>query len=356
MIKSNELIQQIERPAPDDSSRVNDFRFDRNERTTLFSEDEFRNMISQLTPYDFVAYGELEPFYHKISKWLQVSREQLLLSSGSDMGIRSVFETFIGFGDKVLITQPNYAMFSVYNKMYGGIELAEWYKEDLSLDVDNLFKSLNSDVKLIIISNPSHTGKSINSNILVEIIEKAEKNNALILIDEAYFHFHNESMVNYIDVYKNLIITRTFSKAFGLASLRIGLLIANSDLINELYRVKLVHEITGVAAKIGSFILDNMHIVDNYVKDVNEGKEVLHARLSKLDIETHKSDSNLFFFNMPKKTNSKDFLNYLETQKIYIKGPLTKHPFKGQMRITVGDKKQMTMFCDQLEKYFSNNK
>ena len=351
MINTNKLIQQIDRPSPDHSSRENDYRFDRNERTTLFTDEEFKGMISQLSPYDFVAYGELEPFYNKISEWLQLNREQLLLTSGSDMGIRSVFETFIGVGDKVLITQPNYAMFSVYNKMYGGVELAEWYKEDLSLDVENLFQNLTDDVKLLIISNPSHTGKSIDPKILIEIIEKANKNSTLVLVDEAYFHFHNDSMIKYIDVYKNLIITRTFSKAFGLASLRIGLLIANSGLINELYRVKLVHEITGVAAKIGSFMLDNLHIVDNYVNDVNEGKDILYNRLSKFNIETHRSDSNLFFFSMPEKTNIKDFMSFLEKKKIYIKGPFTKPPFKGQMRITVGDKEQMTMFCDQLENY-----
>jgi len=356
MIKTKELISQIDRPAPDSSSRADDFRFDRNERTTLFSKEEFEGIISQLTPYDFVAYGELEPFYAKISNWLQISREKLLLTSGSDMGIRSVFETFVNKGDRVLLTQPNYAMFSVYNKMFGGIELVQWYQEDLSLDISSLLQSLTSDIKLIVISNPSHTGKSIEPVILAEIVEKAEKLNTLVLIDEAYFHFYNESMLKYIDKYNNLIISRTFSKAFGLASLRIGLLAANSDLIKELYRVKLVHEITGVAAKVGSFMLDNLQIVDNYVNDVNEGKEILHNRLSKLDMQTYESNSNFMFFHLPPNTNTKGIMEYMEENKIYIKGPFTNHPFKGQMRITVGDKVQMNMFCDKLENYLNSNK
>jgi histidinol-phosphate aminotransferase len=112
MIKSNELINQITRPPADQSCRKDHYRFDRNERTTLFDDHEFNQIISQISPYDLVAYGELEPFYEKIKDWLNISRNQVLLTSGSDMAIRSIFQTFIEKGDKVLITQPNYAMFS----------------------------------------------------------------------------------------------------------------------------------------------------------------------------------------------------------------------------------------------------
>lgn len=354
MIKSKDLVHQIDRPAPDCSTRINHYRFDRNERTTLFSDEEFQEMISQLSAYDLIAYGELEPFYEKITQWLNISRKNILLTSGSDMGIRSVFETFINKGDRVLITQPNYAMFSVYNKLFGGMEQIHWYQEDLTLNMDNLLQNLTKKVKLVVISNPSHTGKVIEQEELLEFIEKAEKQNTLVLVDEAYFHFHDESLLKYIDVYKNLIVSRTFSKAFGLASLRIGLLLTNCELINELYRVKLVHEITGVAAKIGSYMLDNLHIVNNYVKSVNEGKEVLYDRLSQLNIITHKSYSNLLFFRLPDKLNAKNLIKYMEANNIYIKGPFMNHPFTGQLRITVGDKAQMNMFCDNLEEFITS--
>ncbi len=353
MIKTKELISQIDRPSPDSSSRANDFRFDRNERTTLFSDDEFSNMLSQLTPYDFVAYGELEPFYNKITKWLNVNRNNILLTSGSDMGIRTVFETFINKGDKVMITQPNYAMFSVYNKMFGGIELIKTYQENLTLDINDLLNGLTEEIKLIVISNPGHTGKVVEQKELIKIIEKAEKLEILVIIDEAYFHFYDKSVIKYIREHKNLIVSRTFSKAFGLASLRIGLLVADSKLINELYRVKLVHEITGVAAKIGSFMIDNLNIVNNYINDVKEGKEILYCRLAKLGVQTFKSHTNFMFFSLPEKSNVELFINYLEENKIFIKGPFKNYPFSGQLRITIGDKAQMNMFCDHVKKFLS---
>jgi histidinol-phosphate aminotransferase len=244
-------------------------------------------------------------------------------------------------------------MFSVYNKMYGGVELAQYYKEDLTLDENLLIQNLNSEVKMVVISNPGHTGKSIDEALLIKIVEKAEKNNILVVIDEAYYHFCDTTMIDHINNYKNLIISRTFSKAIGLASLRIGLLIGHRDLINELYRVKLVHEITGLAAKIGSYIIDNFEIVDNYVEEVNQGKKILIERLSKINIEIFQSDSNLFFFKMPIETDIEDFMIFLQEKNIYIKGPFLTSPFKGQMRLTVGNTEQMNMFCDVVFDYFN---
>ena len=352
-MKCNELIYNINRPPPDDSSRITHYRFDRNERTTLFTDNEFKDMISNLHPYDFVAYGELEPFYNKIKDWLNLSRDQILLTSGSDMAIRSIFETFIHRNDKVLITQPNYAMFSVYNKMYGGVELAELYNEDLSLDIEHLLNNITDDLKMIVISNPGHTGKALSNENIIKIIKKANQKDTLIVVDEAYFHFYNFSVIKYIDDYDNLIVTRTFSKAIGLASLRIGFLVSNNNLIKELYKVKLVHEITGVAAKIGSYMIDNFHIVNNYVNYVNEGKIVLLTRLPEIGIKVYESDCNIFFFDMPKNTDHNHFMDFLKVKNIYIKGPFLTPPFKGQMRLTVGNTEQMNMFCDVVFEYFN---
>ncbi len=316
MTHSKKLIQQVSRPAPDTSSRSKHFRFDRNERTTLFTEGEFQGMLSTLNPFDFVAYGELEPFYGKIKKWLNVGRDNILLTSGSDMGIKSVFETYINEGDKVLISLPNYAMFSCYNKMFGGIEQIIWYREDFSLDVSSLIKKMHDDLKLVIISNPGHTGKVVEENDLIRIIEQARVNNTLVLVDEAYHHFYPGTMIGYINKFKNMIIARTFSKAFGLASLRIGVLVACKELIEELYRVKLVHEITGVAAKIGSYMLDHMDIVEKYVMEVNHGKALLYKRLPKLGIQVYESESNFMFFKLPENRDSIDLVKFLEERNI----------------------------------------
>jgi len=354
MIHSKKNISQVERPAPDISTRNGHYRFDRNERTTLFTEEEFAAMISVLNPYDFVAYGELEPFYVKTANWLKVDRENILLTSGSDMGIKAIFETFIDKDDEILITVPNYAMFSVYTQMFGGIELLHFYEEDLNLNVNNLLDAMTENIKLIVISNPGHTGKTVSQPDLLRIIEKAHHQNTLILIDEAYFHFYNNTMLGYINRFDNLIISRTFSKAFGLASLRIGILIACKTLIDELYRVKLIHEITGVAAKIGAYLLDNIHIVEKYVTSVNDGKSVLYKCIPKLGGIVYQSDSNFVFFKMPTHINTESFTRFLEGKNIYIKGPFREKPLAGLYRVTAGNAQQMELFCTEIVSYYKS--
>jgi len=354
-MKSKQLLKNIDRPLPDNSKRKEIYRFDRNERTTLFNKKQFSDIINNINSFDLVAYAELEPFYKKISEYLNVSREEVLLTSGSDMAIRSIFETFIDIGDKVIVTQPNYAMFSVYNKMYGGVEISHFYEENLHLDVNELINKIDKNIKLIIISNPSHTGKCISDKDLVKIIDKANEFDSIVIVDEAYYGFYKNSILNKINKYKNLIVIRTFSKAFGLASLRVGVLISNNKIISELYKVKLVHEITGVAAKIGSYLLDNLYIVEEYIKEVNNGKNILYNRLNNLNIRTYKSDSNFIFFKLQNNYSSSDLMLFLEKNNIYIKGPFNKYPFNNQFRITVGDVKQMNMFCDQIELFLNQN-
>lgn len=352
MIQSKKYVRQISRPTPDTAARADYFRFDRNERTTLFTEEEFQGMLATLTPYDFVAYGELEPFYLKITKWLNIDRDNILLTSGSDMGIKTIFETFIEGDDKVLVTLPNYAMFSIYTRMFGGVELINWYNKDLTLDVDSLLDNITEDIKLIIISNPGHSGKTVSESDLLRLIKKAKDQNSIIVIDEAYYHFYNNTMLKYIDEFDNLIITRTFSKAFGLASLRIGMLIACKSMIDELYRVKLIHEITGVAAKIGTYMLDHMNIVEDYVANVNKGKSVLYNRLPELGIEVFESDSNFVFFRIPDPIKAKGLTKFLETKNMYIKGPFSDNSLDGLHRVSVGDAEQMELFCKELENYY----
>jgi len=239
--------------------------------------------------------------------------------------------------------------------MFGGCEVQQYYEKDLTLDVDEFIKKINKNTKIVVLSNPSHTGTTVAEEHLVKIIERAASLESLVLIDEAYHHFSSETMINYINRFQNLIIVRTFSKAFGLASLRVGLLIGCKKLIDQLYKVKLVHEINGVAAKIGAYLLDNMHIVDKYVKDVNAGKCLLFERLQKIDFEVSKSETNFVLFKVPNNINSLKLKHFLKQNRIHISGPFEKLPFNDHLRITAGDEYQMNLFCGTVEKFLNNN-
>ena len=353
MVNSKKLISNLWRPDPDSFNRESYYRFDKNERVTLFTPDQFNNIISSLTPYDLVAYGELEPFYKKICEWLKLNRNNVLLTSGSDVAIKSAFETYLEKEDEVLISLPNYAMYSVYTQMFGGKEVQHFYEKDLTIDIKGFIKKISSKTKLIIISNPGHTGSIISEKDLFKILEVAKHNNSILIVDEAYHHFYRKTMVPHIKKYNNLLVIRTFSKAFGLASIRIGLLIGAEEVIKELYKVKLVHEITGLAAKIGIFMLEHLDIVDQYVHTVSQGKNVIYSRLKKLDFKVLESKANFIFFKSQKTLDNAELKKYMLEKNCLISGPFLKQPFDGHLRVTVGDELKMNYFCDILELFLN---
>ena len=354
MIQAKRPVRDVTRPAPQSEFRSTIERLDANERTTPFSDEEFARLLATLTPYDIVAYGELEPFYRKIVSWLDVPRDRVLLTAGSDTGIRAIFETFVEQGDEVIILVPTYAMFSVYSRMFGAVERNWTYGPGLTLDIDKMIADIRPETRLVVIANPNHTGAVISEEELLKIAAATRERQALLLVDEAYHHFYPQSFVEHIDEFDNLIISRTFSKAFGLAALRIGLLSANPNLIKELYRVKLVHEISGMAAKIGQFMLDNPHIMESYVEDVNAGKEYLYTELPNLGCEVLRSEANFVFFKLPDLVDGRLLVTELQSDGIYIKGPFDADPFEGHLRVTVGPEKQMHAFVEVLASKMAN--
>ncbi|PWS28173.1 hypothetical protein DHW03_11530 [Pedobacter yonginense] len=349
MIKSKKLVSMIDRPSPDILERSNLYRFEKNERTTLFSEAEFKEIMASITSFDLVAYGELEPLYLAVCKWLKVDREQLLITAGSDQGIKAVYETFIEQGDEVINYAPNYAMFSVYAKLFGAVETVKHYNNSFLIDIDDLIASIGEKTRMVIISNPGHNGVTVAENDILRVLEHTKNTNTIVLVDEAYVDFSKVDMLKHINTYNHLLIVRTMSKAFGIASVRVGFLLACKELIAELYRVKPVHEIDGVAAKIAKYLVENQSIKLKFVADVNEGKQVLKEKLNSMGMEVIPSDTNFVYFKLNRNVDPKQVVEKLMEKKIFIKSPINVSPFSPFLRTTVGDAVQMEYFCTELE-------
>src|SRR3972149_759306 len=121
MIEPKKNIKNLFRSPSAFESRIGKImRCDRNERTTPFPKEHLKRILDSICPEDVVAYPELEPFYMKLSDWLKVEREQVLLTSGSDTGIRAVFEVYVEEGDEIVVLSPTYGMYAVYCDMFGG--------------------------------------------------------------------------------------------------------------------------------------------------------------------------------------------------------------------------------------------
>lgn len=346
-------LKSISRPKPETENREGFLRLDRNERTSLISDVEFKNLINRLNPFDLTPYSILEPFYSDVVEFLKIKREQILLTHGSEQAIKLIFDTFIDKNSSVINYTPNFQMYSVYIQMFGAKEVQKFYNDNLELDAKNLIQSIDSSIKLIVISNPGHNGKLIPKDDLLKILKIAEKNDCLVIVDEAYADFSDISIVDEISNFKNLLVIRTMSKAFGLASLRIGFLISNEMIINEVYKIKPVHEISGLSAKIGSYFIENIEIRNAYISNIHSSIDYLKKEFIKLKIKFHETDANFMYFKLDEKYNLDNIINDFKLNKILIKkGPNTK-PFKDLLRITIGEIDQMRMFIKALRKIIS---
>ena len=162
-----------------------------------------------------------------------VDTKNVMAGNGSDELIQITINAFIDKGDKVMFLNPDFSMYGIYTKLARGVPVEFLLDEKFKFDVDKLISRVNSeDIKLLFISNPNNpTGGVIAEADLLKVIKNC---NCIVVIDEAYYEFYGETVVDKINAFENLIVTRTCSKALGLAALRLGFLITNEVLIQEI--------------------------------------------------------------------------------------------------------------------------
>lgn len=345
MIESKRLLKNIVRMFLNDENRIGHvMRLDRNERTIPLDKDTIEAVWKTITPEEVVAYGNLNPLYDALAKFLNVGKDNILLGSGSDILIKSLFEVYIEENDEVVILSPSYGMFYVYADTFGAKKVLVGYDKNFNVSVSEFKKAIHAKTRLVLIANPNHTASVMPQQDIRAIIEHAAQFNAMVLVDEAYYEFYGETMAAFINTYSNLVVSRTFSKAFGIAGLRVGYLISQKENIKNLEKVRQTHEVTSVSAKFAEYLLKHPNIFQQYAKDLKESKEYLRKECALLNIETLVSHTNFVFLRLPAGLDGKEIVQQLEKRKILIKGPFKDVPIDGLIRITIGPVSQMKEF------------
>ena len=325
-------INQVQRSKILNFSRYKKIRLDKNEKIDKFSKSFLKNIRTKINSDLLTAYPEVGPLIKLIAKKNNIKKENILLTAGIDNALRTIIEAYTNKKDKVLILHPTFAMTSIYCKLANLNIVKIGYDKNLNLNFIELLKSINKKLKLIILSNPnSPSGTVISKKNLIEIIKKAKKFKIPIVIDEAYFGFCKMTALNFIKKYKNLIITRTFSKIFGLAGLRVGFVASNEKNIKYLSKLKPMYEINAVAVEAAKLILTRNDLVKKYITETNETKKKLIKILRAKDLDYYESHANFLLVNL-KKYKSK-ILNYSKKNNILISN---RTPFKNYLRITLG--------------------
>lgn len=330
-------------------------RLDKNENIIGFPREFIDILRKQLNSEFLTTYPDIDPFYEKVANWVGCGRDNIYITAGSDAAIKAVFEVFVEPQDKVAVLSPSYAMFYVYARMFQSNPVEIYYREGLVISASEIIKTIeNFKPKLLCLANPnSPTGTVLPQKDIYDIIMACSKQNCIVLLDEAYYLFYPHSAIDLIRDFPQLIIIRTFSKAFGLASSRLGFACAHKDMIVCLKKVRPMYETNAFAIKFAELILANYNLIEEYLKEVSKAKEYLENQLDAQGIHYFKSYTNFILLDLGSSGKCVQLTEALFQKKILVKTGFKAKPLKNCIRITIGSIKQMKYFLKNFKEIFT---
>lgn len=264
------------------------------------------------------------------AKYLGIDSEEIIVGHGSDEMLGLLIALNIIKGTKILTLDPDFSMYDYYVSMNEGEVVKYQSDEDGTVNVEKFIQlGLKLKPTLIMFSNPNNpTGKVISKKDVIKILEAFK--DSTIICDEAYIDFCDCSMVEYINSYDNLIVTRTVSKAFGLAGIRIGFLIANKNKIDEIKKYKVPYNVNTLSQVVATCVIEEKDIIQDYIKTIMNERDRVYKQLKDIKLLTvYESESNFLYA----RSNNKDnILKALEDNSILIRDYVGKDTF----RITIG--------------------
>ncbi len=349
MIKHKTWVGDVHRLRGDTTTRHGQIRLDKNERVTTFPNDFFEQIISEVTSDYLTAYPEPEPLYERLAQLHDVSIESLMITAGSDAGIRHCFDLFVNPGGEVIALDPTFAMVDIYCKLFGAKKQGIGYNSQLQLDLERLFSLIGPNTELIVIANPnSPTGTLIAEDDIVSILLKANSFKVPVLIDEAYYGFCKQTAVPLLKEHENLIVSRTFSKAYGLAGLRIGYLLAPPEIAQLLYRFRPMYEVNSLSILAATQLLDRPEIPENYLSSTEDGRKYLLEFAKAKGLNFKDTHANFVYIDFGGKKQA--VIDELSNSGILVRGGLSIEGFETYLRISLGPLTVMQALVEALQR------
>ena len=287
---------------------------------------------------------------NKIAKQQNVSPQQIFIGNGSDEAIDLLFRIFCEpKKDNVLICPPTYGMYEVSAEINDVKIRRANLTQDFQLDFQAIEKTVDDNTKLIFICSPNNpTG---NSFARKEILNLAKSFDKIVVVDEAYIHFSSEkSLVDEIETYPNLVVLQTFSKAWGLAGLRVGLAFANVEIISLFNKVKPPYNVSEIAQEAILEAFENFIKIKKNISQIISEREKLIENLREFFFveRIYPTDAN---FVLVKTNDANKVYSFLLDEKIVVRNRNNVELCAGCLRITIGTPDENKSLINSLKKY-----
>ena len=354
-IRKNQHLVDIKRMRVSEGRDLeNGLRLDRNEKVDNWESNLIDKVLSSKPECFNSTYPEITNLYKKLSDHLSVEEDQILITSGIDGSIKNLLEVACNEGDNIAVFSPTYAMYQVYSDIYRLNLFPINYTKDYKINEKDLDSFLENSPRILFIPNPNQPIESCLSIDEIKVLaKKCKEKKCMIVLDEAYYLFGSKSSIPLLKEFNNLIVMRTFSKGFGMPSIRVGLTIANKNIMEIVSKPRLAHELSSLSIVIAEYLIDNFDIVEKNCNDVVESRNFISSELTKLGLDVHGSNGNYLLITFETKNQAFNIVEYLKENKIYVKGPW-KAPWSNSITISIGPKKIMQRFLEHIQLFINN--
>jgi histidinol-phosphate aminotransferase len=299
--KRFDYISTIERRQASRINTSSGFRLDMAERLFDFPDGFIEAFLDELNHEDFIVYPKIE-LYDKLKKYLskinQIAIKNFLIDSGSDAIIKNCFHSLCNDNDSIIISSPSFPMYKIYASMFALKTQEIGFNETPVFDLDNILSAIDSNTKMVILANPnSPYGDKKSMSEIQNLLNILYSKNIYLMLDEAYVDFGDKTLVSLINKFDNLIVLKTFSKAWGAAGMRVGYCISNLKNIQQIEKVQLTYPVSNVSLKFAIYLCKNSKMISEYAEETILERDLLIKELRNAGYMVLDSSNNSIHFH-----------------------------------------------------------
>jgi len=340
LLKPRPAVTRMAPYHPPTSGREGKLRLDFNENTIGCSPSVIARLRERLAEPTLAVYPEYEAARAAAAGFLQLEDSQFLLTNGTDEAIQVLINTFVEDNDEAIVLAPSYAMYRFYADLAGAIVRAIPYRQGaLDFPLEELLAAITPQTRAILISNPNNpTGSWIELDSVRRILEAAPR--AAVLLDEAYFEFCGITALGLIAAYPNLFVSRTFSKAYGMAALRLGILASQPRNAAFCRKAQSPYSVNLLAAIALPAAIADAEYVRSYTEAALSARQLLESGFRQRGIRHWPSRANFILFDAG--TKAIPLRDALCARGILVRDRSYELP--GTVRVTAGTPAQTEAF------------
>jgi histidinol-phosphate aminotransferase len=344
VLPRKEILGMHGHPMP--QGRAGKLRLDFNENT-MGCSPAVRSALRKLSREDLTIYPEYEATRQRMAKYFRVAPEETILNNGVDDSLKLVFDCFVEPRATIFLVEPTFDMYRLYAALHGARVISERLDENLRTPMERVLRALRKHKpRVFLLANPNNpTGTLLGRSDLRRILRAAPR--TLVVMDEAYAEFSGVTVLPWIRRHANLVVTRTFSKVAGLASLRFGCLFANRELIAQMRKAQSPFPVNGTALVAAQAALTDKAYLRRTVAEILRGKRVLEAGLARLGVRVFPSGGNFLLADFGER--GPGIMRAMKEQGILLRDRTRDFGRPGFIRITAGTRTQMRRLVRALE-------